>query len=498
MLAGGVIVLGYWGITCARAGKKRGATAMKVLLADLPAKGSHIDDSYSNLGLLYLAGTLKSRFNAAGISVDYLGPRYDLREHVDFVKGYKPDVYGVGVYSKGASLAVRTLQEVRTAVPSAKIVIGGNHPTALPEDMLKKADVDAIVMGEGEETLSDLVSAFYHEDSPKLEGIAGLVLPRNGEAIYTEKRPLIADLDSIPFPAWELIDFADYPGMFLKKQKIESSLLISRGCPFQCSFCSQPVWKYQKPWLRSRSPENICEEIHILYERGVREIYLSSDELNFSLKWALDLCWAIASLGYKDLYFQCNMRADKITEELATALAEMNCWLVHLGIESASNRVLNGIGKKVTIEQIEHATELLSGVGIRIFAFMMLYQVWEEVGRLCFETPEEVANSLRWAHKMYRSRKIHYMSWQYCTPLPGAELYDIAERHDLYLGEKEKVWEDFDEHKVCMRLPGVPLSRMKKDLKRGILLKDYFMLRSGAISMRHLWRARENIGAIFR
>jgi len=470
---------------------------MRVLLADPPVKGTKIDDSYPSLGLLYLAGSLRSTFGK-DIEVGYLGPKHDLKSHVDFVKGFQPDIYGIGFTSKGPTLAYRALRAVREACPDARLVAGGCHPTAMPMDVFRESPVDIVGIGEGEVTFSELVHAIAGQNRPDLEAIPGIAFRRNGEIIQTAPRPFIEDLDGIPFPAWDLVDFRKYSGMHLKKQPIESSLLISRGCPFHCAFCSQPIWKSQKPWLRARSAENICREIDILYERGVREIYLSSDELNFSEKWALELCRGIALRGYRDLFFQCNLRADKVSPALVDALVKINCWMVHLGVESANDRVLQGIGKKVTIAQIEEAARQLSQAGIKVFAFAMLYQAWEENGELCFETTAEVENTLQWVKRMFRNRFIHYMSWQFCTPLPGARLYEIAKKHDLYRGDPKEVWESFDEHNACMTLPGISLSTMRRKLKKGILMKDWFMLRSGNVNLRHLWRAWENVRALLK
>ncbi len=471
---------------------------MRVLLADPPTGGTNIGDSYSNLGLLYLAGSLKAAFGKGDLEVAYLGPKHDLRSHVDYVQAFRPNVYGISYTSKAPHVSHQTIKAVKDACPEAWIVAGGAHPTALPMEVFNEAPVDIIGPSEGEITFTELVKEIAGKANPDFQTVKGLYFRHNGEIVHTGHRPFIKNLDDIPFPAWELIDFRDYAGMHLKKQPIESSLLISRGCPFHCSFCSQPVWKYQKPWLRSRSPDNICEEIDLLYDRGVREIYLSSDELNFNEKWALDLCEAIARRNYTDLYFQCNMRADKGSSAMADALAGINCWMIHLGIESANDRVLQGIGKKVTIAEIENATRLLSKAGIKVFAFMMLYQAWEEDEELCFETTKEVDNTLRWARKMFKQRCIHYMSWQFCTPMPGARLYDIARRHDLYRGEAKDVWASFDEHNTCMTLPGISQRAMSWRLKKGILLKDWFMLRSGGISVRHFWRAWENLRALVK
>jgi anaerobic magnesium-protoporphyrin IX monomethyl ester cyclase len=471
---------------------------MKILLADPPVKGTKIDDSYSNLGLLYLAGSLKAAFGEKDIDIAYLGPKHNLKSHLDIVKDFRPDIYGISFTSKAPTLSYATIKAVREACPNAWLVAGGCHPTALPEEVFSESPVDVVGFSEGEITFTEVVKAMAGRSRPDFESIQGIAFRRDGEIIRTPARPFIENLDTIPFPAWELVDFREYGGMYLKKQPIESSLLISRGCPFHCSFCSQPIWKSQKPWLRARSPENICQEIQILYDRGVREIYLSSDELNFQEKWAIDMCRAIAALKRSDLYFQCNLRADKVTPALVDALVGMNCWMVHLGVESANDRVLQGIGKKVTVAQIEEAVRLLSRAGIKVFAFAMLYQAWEENGELCFETTAEVENTLQWVKRMFRNRFIHYMSWQFCTPMPGARLFEIADKYHLYRRDPRKVWGSFDEHSACMALPGISERTMRWKLKKGIFLKDWFMVRSGNVSLRHVWRAWENIAALFK
>jgi hypothetical protein len=137
-------------------------------------------------------------------------------------------------------------------------------------------------------------------------------------------------------------------------------------------------------------------------------------------------------------------------------------------------------------------------VGVKVFAFMMLYQAWEENGKLCFETTDEVSNSLRWAYRMFRQHNIHYMSWQFCTPMPGARLSQIAQRHDIYRGDPSQVWKAFDEHQIGMRLPGISARTMKWQIKKGVILKDWFMVRSGGIDARHIRRVWENARALLR
>ncbi|MEJ5359822.1 MAG: radical SAM protein [Desulfobacterales bacterium] len=470
---------------------------MKIILADPPALERAYDASYPNLGLLYIASYTKRAVENRS-EIEYLGPRYDLKSHVAYVKQKKPEIYGISFTSKTASLAYETIHAVRQNCPDVLIVSGGPHVTAMPNEVMESSETDIAVIGEGEITFSEIVKSYSGKNKNNYSSINGILFRANDQIQRTKPRAFVTDLDDLPMPAWDLIDFSDYKGMHLKKQPIESSLLISRGCPFDCAFCSNPVWKSAKPWLRHRSVEAICEEIKYLYNRGVREIYMSSDELNFNESWAQELCRAIFNLNYRDLYFQCNMRVDKVSEELTDLLNKINCWLVHIGVESANDRVLKGIGKHITVEQVERAARLFRKSNVNVFAFTMLYNVWEEDGKLCWETNEEVDNTIRFMKKLFNQKLIQYMSWQFCTPMPGSRLYRIAERHGLFRGDPRVVWEHFDEHTVAMKIPGVSEKQMKWKIKKGILLKDWFMVRSGNISLKHLWRVKENLRALIK
>lgn len=472
---------------------KRGQP-MKVLVADPPANERPYDNTYPNVGILYVLGYLRDRL--PGTEVRYLESHHNIASHVAFVAEADPDVYGISFTSKTYRLAADTLAALRARFPTLLLVCGGPHPSALPEDVLRQTAADVVVIGEGEDSFVDLVR--HTMAGMPLTSCPGLAIRDGEDVIRTPPRPLIPDLDTLPFPAWDLIDHTRYPGTYLKKQQVESALVISRGCPFDCTFCSNPVWKQAKPWLRYRSHDNIISEIRYLRTRGVREVYFASDEMNFSLSWAKGLLRAIAAAGLDDMNFQCNLRVDKVDDELAALLYAAGFWLVHVGMESANDRVLRGLRKHITAAQIASSLATLSRAKVRVFGFMMLYNAWEEDGAFCHETTAEVDHSLRLCADLFRRKHIHYMSWQFCTPMPGSHLYDVARRHNLLKADAPDVWERFDEHHVAMRLPGVRESEMRGRIRRGILLKDWYMIRSGNISLRHLWRVRENLGALLR
>lgn len=467
---------------------------MNVVLADLPVLERSYDNSYPNIGILYIISHLRSELK--GLNISYLESHCDLKQHIESLHQLKPDIYGVSFTSKTLKLTSETIKEVKKHFPETIIVCGGAHASALPKETLKDTQADIVVKGEGEETFLDLVKTIKQKGN--LKDVKGIVFEQNGIIIENENRSYIKNIDDIPFPAWDIIDYDKYPGMHIKMQSKQSSLVISRGCPYDCTFCSNPVWKNNKPWLRYRSTENIIKEIKYLYSIGIREIYFSSDEMNFNLKWAKELLDKIIILNYQDLYFQCNLRVDRLDEEYVQKLKDARVWLIHLGMESANNRILKGLKKMITVEQITIATDLLSAKGIKIFGFMMLYNVWEENDELCYETTDEVDITINYCKNLLKNKKIHYMSWQFCTPLPGARLYQIAKKHNIMIDEDKVVWDRFDEHYIAMKLPGISKKEMLRKIKKGIIIKDWYMLKSGRINFSHIWRAKENIKALLR
>lgn len=469
---------------------------MKVMLSDPPVLEKKYDNSYPNLGILYLLAYVQAKLEG-GCTLSYLESFCDLNGHIESVKSFAPDVYGISFTSKTAKLAYKTINAVKEAFPGILVIAGGAHATALPEEVLRESKADACVVGEGEQTFYEIVDA-CSRGTIDFSAIDGVAYRESLEIRRSSPRKFIEKLDDIPFPAREFVDFARYHGNHLRKQQVEASVLVSRGCPLDCSFCANPVWKSAKPWLRYRSIENILQELDELYKAGVREVYFSSDEVNFEEKWAISLFEAITARGYEDLFFQCNMRVDKVSEKLTQVMKQAGVWLVHVGMESGNNRVLKGIGKRITVDQIRNATRLLSSAGIKVFAFMMLYNAWEENGELGFESSEEVDNSIRFCMELYRLKYINYMSWQFCTPMPGSRLYNVALKNNIFRDDPSVIMEKFDEHYVGINLPGISIQEMKWKNKKGIIIKDWYLLRSGAVNWRHVWRIKENLAALLR
>jgi anaerobic magnesium-protoporphyrin IX monomethyl ester cyclase len=400
---------------------------------------------------------------------------------------FRPDLYGLSFAFFTKDVAFRVLRAVRERFPSLPIVCGGAMPTASPEDVLADAPADVCVLGEGEAALVDL-AGHYAGRRPALEGIPGIVFrASDGRFARTAARPPAA-IDRIPPPAWELVDFARYKGWHIRMASPQAHVLVSRGCPFDCSYCSNPVWKYGKPWVRTRSPEGIAAEVRLLYGRGVREIYLSADEFNVEERWALEVCRAIEGLGLRDLYFNCNLRPGLVTPALAAALRRINLWVAHLGVESGNDRTLAGVGKGVTLEMIEQDCRVLKGEGVSVFGFVMLYHAWEEAGELRWETPADVDRTLAFCRRLFKARLLDYISWQVATPMPGSRLWATAQRHGLLPGREIRSVFDMN-----LRLPGLRRADVRRSLRRGLWLKNAAFLRSGRVHFGHVRAVAANL-----
>ncbi|MCW3983694.1 MAG: B12-binding domain-containing radical SAM protein [Candidatus Bathyarchaeota archaeon] len=448
---------------------------LKVVFADPPfgkeAKGEAVTES-PNLGILYIIGYARERLS--NVEFTYLEPFLSLEEHLEKVKQIKPDVYAISFTTPRRDLSFETIAKVKALGLDMVMAAGGAHPTIDPEDVLKNTAIDVCIVGEGEETTTELLQRIQ-ANQPIID-VLGTVNRQKNNGL----RPLLTDIDF--FPAWDLIDFENYDVAVSRKKRM-AYLLPIRGCPNYCTYCSNPVWKLEKPWIRMRSPKNIAQEVQYLYGRGIREIYIRSDTFNVDIKWALEVLCEIEKLKLKGLIFQCNLRADKLNDELAKKLHDVHVWLAHIGLESANDRVLRGIGKNATQADNIRTLELLKKHGVKVYGFLMLYNAWETNGKLEYETPEEVQNTLDFAKNCLKDNLIEYISWSITNPIIGSKLYHIAKKHGI-AAYNVKIGN-------CMRLPGISEEQMVEHVKQGMILQLLNGIQKGMIAGKGAKRAAQ-------
>ena len=462
----------------------------KIVLADPPAKTDDYDKAYPNLGLLQLISYVRENTPLTDDNIVFLDQFHSIEDHVRIIEEHRPKLYGISFAFLTQRVAYQTINVLKRRFPDMLIIAGGPHPTSVPQGVMESTLADLVCIGEGEPTLADIINEMVagRRDFSK---IPGLLIRTPDGPLSTASPRAVENLDDLPFMAWDRIDFSKFVGQHYCRSNKQMCIVISRGCPYKCTFCSLPVWRAAKPFVRMRSPEHIAREVEWLYQLGVREIKIVSDEINITLPWAKKVCRAIADLGHTDLFFQSNLRADKIDDEMAQLFKRMNMWLVHLGVESANDRVLNGIEKKITVRQVENCLKFLKKHKIRVLLFMMAFQLWEEDGKLQHETPKEIRHSLWWVWKQFFLRRMSYMTWSIATPMPGAPLQEIVDRHGLK--SAEQVLDNWNRNKDYLGIDLTSLGITEKTkmrlLRAGILSKGVFALCSGHFDWRrHFYR----------
>lgn len=449
------------------------------MLADPPLKLERYNYYQPTMGIMYLLGSLRRAFAPSELDVRYLQGFGSLADHLKAIDEFTPDIYGISFKTPMARLGYRTITAVKERFPDLPVIAGGAHATLLHEEMMRVTPVDACFRGECENTIVDLVRR-ERSGLPRFEELPGVVFRDRGKIARTPEAPFTKNIDEFAWPAWDMIELDSFPGMPYRRSSPYMGVVVSRGCPYECIFCSEPIWKISgSPTYRARAPENVVKEAEYLYERGVRELRLWCEELNTSAEWAIQLMDAFASMGHKDLFLNFNMRANNVNDRMAAAMAKANTWLVCIGMESSSDRTLAGLRKRTTTRQIEEACEVLSKHGIRVLGYFQFYSAWEEGGELRWETPRDCRDTIRWALDLSRRGRLHYISTALATPRPGTPLWDLAVARDIL---KIPADEPFSYLGEGMRLPGISSAQMRATVVQANLAKVRIAVRSGGIN----------------
>ncbi|MBL8028105.1 MAG: cobalamin-dependent protein [Fibrobacteres bacterium] len=438
------------------------------------------------LGILSIASYLRARMNGVEIKVTD-GLLEGFTRTAEIVSSWKPHIVGLSFNTPVANSAYALFETLRSSLPEAILVAGGAHTTSLPDEVLTKSKADIAVIGEGEETFLAIVKTLAGAekiDKRELFGLNGIAFAEGGKVTVNPIAPYIPELDSIQFPARDLVDMKRYSGWYLTKKKPETTMLFSRGCAYQCVFCSNKVWNVSQPCLRFRSPANIADEIVSLNEEfGIKEVFDNSDEFNNSLSHAKEVCREMIKRNLR-IPWKTQLRVWPLDDELASLMAAAGCWYVHLGIESASQRTLDGVKKKITIEQAIEACRILKRYKIKVLGLFMLFNIWEENEVPVFEGIAESRATLDFAGKLIRKGLINYMGWSITMPYPGSPLYDIALRNNLIKDGLAGNWDAWlREEFSVIKLPGITDKDIARLKTRGSVLRALAMIRSGGFGL---------------
>ena len=374
--------------------------------------GSQIN-YWQPLGTLYVASSLQK----AGHDVRFLNGAF--MTHDEIIKGllsFAPDFTGIYSTAFGWKKAIHASSEIRRMFKDVFIAVGGPYPIAVQEGCLKDSlDIDAVITGEGELTMVEILQRL--SQGKGLQGVEGVVFREDGKIVRNTSRPLIQDLDSLPFPARELLgDDMDYiPPPATYKRKPVAVIITSRGCNRRCLFCFQ-MDKSRKSGIRFRSVENVLEEIEKCIKQGYREIKFIDDTLAADYDRAMRIAREIKARGLDFTWFA-SACVNQVDLPLLKAFKEAGCWAILFGAESGVQKDLNVIKKGITVNQIRGAVRMAKEAGLTVytpFLFGIPGQTFED-GLRTIEFVCELAPDIANFHAI--------------TPFPGSELYDNLEKY---------------------------------------------------------------------
>ena len=370
----------------------------------------------------------------------------------------KPKYIAITVLTASYNQMLQTCKLIKETNKNIKIILGGHHISAFPEESLKESKADFVVIGEGDKIISEIVNG------------------KNKKKINTG---YIKDLDSLPFPDWSLIDINLYktPRLICKARPV-GSIETSRGCAFNCTFCSKILGNK----FRAKSPERVVNEIENMLRIGFKEIHTIDDGFSTDLNRAKEICDEIIRRKLKfHLNIRSGMRVDRVDIELLEKMKKAGCYRISYGVESGNQEILNNIKKGTTLERIKEVFKMTNEAGIETLGFFMI--------GLPGETEETMQDTIDFAKEL----NPYIAKLGILTPLPGTKLFNdwdskgyIISKNwsDYTYNNPEKIynhpnlnWKTI--HKYYNKFfreyylrPSFILNRIVEDLKKGKIIDD--------------------------
>lgn len=356
------------------------------------------------IGLLYIATSIREKSHH---EVKILDCQLDNVDENNILESIKEnyDVIGISAWTDFWYQSLKMAQLFKEKFPNTFIVMGGPHANIFPQQILELNCTDAIVTGDGEIPMLRLLDYLSGENLslPQQKPVIPGVYFRGAD--YTSYTPFICqDLDNLPIPDRTLLPLDRYYSI-ISPNKYSTSMITSRGCPFDCVFCKL---SFQKPV--ARSAQNVIKEFEAIEKLGIKEIEIYDDTFNWNHQRTKEICAGIMKKNIK-LKWAIRDRVDKVKEDVLVELKKAGCYRMHLGVESGSDKILKSIKKRISTQQIRQAVDMAKKHRFIVLTYFMY--------GLPDETLEDAQKTLDFAIKL----DTDYAEFSITIPYPGTEAY---------------------------------------------------------------------------
>lgn len=429
---------------------------LRIFLANIGRRGSYRLCS-PPLGLLYLASYTRTKFDLEFKIFDQRAENCEDAEVIRQAKEFKPDIIGFTCFTSHGHLLPWLTQAAREAVPDALIVLGGPHTSAVEEDSLNNTSADMAVIGEGELSFEQIIHARL--DGSDFSAIPGLVWrDRDGVVkMNPGQPPLIDDLDTLPFPAFDLIDLKRYWKLWSQSlvppPRKFIPLFSSRGCPYKCIYCHKVFGKQ----FRAHSAQRIVDEIAYFQKQyGIDEVEFFDDIFNFDRKRILEFseCLTRNNVHVK-MALPNSFRGDAIREDVIDALVDAGLYIAAFALESGSPRMQKFFRKQLNIPRFLEGVEMAVKRGVFAYGFQM------------FGFPTETEEDVKMTLDVTCQSAFHAALFYRVVPYPNTELYKmIKETHPEKLAQISYADSDYT-YRPPVNLSDIPDDVLTKLIHQG-------------------------------
>jgi radical SAM superfamily enzyme YgiQ (UPF0313 family) len=425
------------------------------------------------LGICYIAAVLKQNKIPVSI-IDAEAENLDYSQIIARLKKFGATAVGITSTTVAFHRALELARRIKKADKDIFVFIGGPHVSALPELTMKFDCFDVGVMGEAEYTVLELIQALSSGQAQQLDYsiIPGLICRKDGQILRSPPRPLISNLDELPYPARELLPDSELynppPMNYLRKPVL--SVITSRGCPNQCTFCDHGVFGHK---FRCHSAKRVVEEIKMLIkDYGAREISIVDDTFSVDKKRVFEFC-KLLKKNHIHLPWNARISENTVTKEMLKVMKEAGCWYLEIGIETGSPRVLKDIRKGTTLEKIADIVTYADKLGFRVKGFFIIGH------------PTDTKESIEQTIEFAKSIPLTDIVTTIFTPFPNTPAYEQAKQHGHFIYEQD--WTKFNNWEVVF-LPGKLTKKQLQDYWKRMYREFYFR---PSVLWRHLKQIKD-------
>ena len=393
---------------------------MNVLFLSPPLK----EKMFPSLGIAYLASILNENGHDAMLND---GNNSSFSDLLSYVNKIKPDIVGITMNTTNRFEALKLSKEIKDKF-KLPIMLGGPHPTLLSDQILKNYPfVDYIIRNEGEYSTLELINSL--SKSGDLKKIKGLSYRQGSNIMHNERAEIIPDLDKLPFPEYKFFDLMSYAKQVEYPRELDKyphgSIISSRGCPYQCTFCSSSSFWGHK--IRFRSAKNVVDEIEHLYNNyNIRFIMYNDDNFTSDRERAIQICKMIIDKGlHKNMMWQCRAEVNLMNKELVSWMKKAGCNMIEFGVEDATPEGIKAFKKSHTQQQVRDAFKLMKEFDIKTKSYFI-------VGG-----PHETKKNIELKKQFIQELDPTVTTASILLAYPGTEIYEDGKKNGLW---DDSVW----------------------------------------------------------